>query len=79
MPRFFFHIDDHVHEIDEDGQELVSAAEARVQAIIFAGALLRDDPNLIWDGEGFEVRVTDEAGKPVTTVHVSATDAEPGS
>ncbi len=77
MPRFFFHIEDHVHEIDEEGQELSGAAEARVQAIIFAGALLRDEPNLVWDGQRFEVRVTDEAGKPVTAVHVSAIDAEP--
>jgi len=77
MPRFFFHIEDHIHEIDEDGQELASAAEARVQAIIFAGSLLRDEPGLVWDGRQFEVRVTDEAGKPVTAVHVSAVDAEP--
>jgi hypothetical protein len=77
MPRFFFHIEDHVHEIDEEGQELSSAAEARVQAIIFAGSLLRDEPNLVWDGQQFEVRVTDEAGKPVTAVHVCAIDAEP--
>lgn len=78
MPRFFFHIEDHVHEIDEDGQELTDAAEARVQAIIFAGSLLRDDPDLVWDGRQFEVRVTDEDGRYVTAVHVSAIDAPPG-
>jgi hypothetical protein len=77
VPRFFFHIDDHIHEIDEEGQDLSSAAEARVQAIIFAGSLLRDEPNLVWDGHQFEVRVTDEAGKPVTAVRVSAVDAVP--
>ncbi len=79
MPLFFFHIDDHIHEIDEDGQELADAAEARVQAIIFAGAQLRDDPGLVWDGQQLEIRVTDEAGKPVTAVHVSATDLEAGA
>ena len=77
MPRFFFHIDDHIHEIDDEGQELSGAAEARVQAIIYAGSLLRDEPGLVWDGRQFEVRVTDEAGRPVTTIHVGATDAEP--
>ncbi len=77
VPRFFFHIDDHVHEIDEDGQELADAGEARVQAIIFAGSLLRDDPGLVWDGRRLEIRVTDEAGKPVTAVHVTAIDADP--
>ena len=40
-------------------------------------SLLRDEPNLVWDGQQFEVRVTDEAGKLVTAVHVSAIDAEP--
>lgn len=77
MPRFFFHVDDHVHEIDDEGQELAGAAEARVQAIIYAGSLLRDDPYLVWDGCRLEIRVTDEAGRPVTAVHVSASDAEP--
>ncbi len=75
MPRFFFHIDDHVSEIDEDGQELPSAAEARVQAIMHVGALLRDEPALVWDGRQLEVRVTDSEGRPVTAVHVSAIDA----
>jgi len=77
MPRFFFHIDDHIHEIDEEGQELPSAAEARVQAIVYAGSLLRDEPDLVWDGQKLEIRVTDEAGRPVTAVQVSAVDAAP--
>ena len=77
MARFFFNIDDHTHEIDDDGQELAGPAEARIQAIVYAGSLLRDEPDLVWDGRQFEVRVTDETGKVVTVVHVSATDVEP--
>jgi len=77
LPRFFFHIDDHIHEIDDEGQEFADAAAARVQAIIYAGELLRDDPGLVWDGQRLEVRVTDEAGMPVIAVQITAVDAEP--
>ena len=42
---------------------------------MYVGALLRDEPALVWDGRQLEVRVTDSEGRPVTAVHVSAIDA----
>lgn len=71
MPRYFFNLDDHHHDVDHEGTELVSAEEARVQAVIFAGDYLREHPKLVWDGSRFSVAVLDEAGTMLLTVVVT--------
>ena len=74
MPRYFFDVKDHGMEVDDLGVDLADVAEARKQALIFAGAILSDDPDLVWDGSELQVRVRDAAGIGVLTVHISATD-----
>lgn len=78
MPRYFFDVADHGIEVDDVGQELPDPARARVEAIIFAGALLRDDPDMVWDGHELRVTVKDEAGAEVVSVFVHAVDAPAG-
>jgi hypothetical protein len=72
MPRFHFNLADHRREPDLEGTECESVQAARIQAVIFAGAYLRDHPGLVWDGRRFSVEVTDEAGSPVFDVTIEA-------
>jgi hypothetical protein len=74
MPRYFFDMDNHKHDVDEEGTELPSADDARIQAVVFAGDYLRDQPGLVWDGSQFAVAVRDEAGTVLLNVVVTATD-----
>lgn len=68
MPRYFFvRSDGHVEE-DAEGTELPNLASARVQAVIYAGASLRDDPDFVWNGHDLRVEVSDGGGVPLFTV-----------
>jgi hypothetical protein len=77
MPRYFFNIEDHVRDEDDKGTELADAAQARLHAIAFAAGVLKDDPDLVWDGREFRVEVTREDGEPVVDVIVRAEDRRP--
>lgn len=72
MPRYFFTLDDHVRDEDCQGTELADRAQARLAAIKFAGAVLGDDPDLVWDGREFRVEVTEEGGGAILDVVVRA-------
>lgn len=72
MTRYFFNIEDHVRDEDNQGTELADAAQARLQAIAFAAGVLRDDPGLVWDGREFIVQVSNEQGERVGDVIVRA-------
>jgi hypothetical protein len=74
MPRYFFNIEDHVRDEDKEGTELADAGQARLQAIAFAAGLLRDNPDLVWDGREFSISVTNERGAPVVDIIVRAED-----
>jgi len=70
MPLFHFNLADHVREPDIEGTELCDIAAARVEAIVFAGEYLRDNPAIINDGRDFRVEVTDDGGMPLFTVRL---------
>lgn len=74
MPIFHFNLADHEYSPDESGTELASVDVARIEAVIFAGAYLRDHPELVWDGRRFEVQVTDDDGQRVFTIAVEANE-----
>lgn len=76
MPRYYFTLDDHEREVDEDGTELASAEEARTQAVMFASAWLRDHPDRIWEGADLKVEVSDEGGTLLFTVFAKGIDGE---
>lgn len=75
MPRYYFDIHDSVDERDDNGQELAGPVEARIHAVAYAGALLKDEPDLVWDGHEFSVAVSDAERKPVCAVYVRAEEA----
>lgn len=75
MPVYHFNLDNHHRELDAEGTELRNADEARIQAVIFAGAYLRDNPQLVWDGRRFSVDVTDDDQRQLFSVVVEASEA----
>lgn len=74
MPRYFFDIDNHERYVDEEGTDLAGADDARVQAVIFAGDYLRENPGLVRDGGHLGVAVRDHLGTILLTVAVTASD-----
>ncbi len=72
MRRYFFDLENHVPDVDDDGQMLSGPEEARTEAVIFAGAYLRDNPDLLADGSRFIVKVRDDQGATLVKVVVHA-------
>jgi hypothetical protein len=58
--RFFFNLAGAVHDPDNEGIELQTISDARIQAAQFAGELLRDTPHIVWKGDELRVEITDE-------------------
>jgi hypothetical protein len=73
--RYFFNQIDGELKTDDVGLEFASMSDARVQAVQYAGEVLRDHPTLIWKGEDFRVEVTDENRLVLFTVIVVGVDA----
>ena len=61
MPRYFFHVVDGVESIDAEGTVLVNVDEARAEAIVLSGAMLRDSGGKFWNNGQWQLRVTDAA------------------
>lgn len=57
---FFFHLAGAVVDPDNEGVELATISDARVQAVHLAAGMLRDRPDVAWLGDEFRVEVTDE-------------------
>ena len=75
VSRFFFHTADGSRDRDHEGMDCRDARSARVEAIRYAGALLSDQPDILWDGRDFRVEVTDKDQRLVCTVIALAVDA----
>ena len=71
MPRYFFHSEDGHLEVDNNGTELPDAAAARVEAVRFAGALLLDRPQAVWESSRWRMLVTDERKAILFAVEVT--------
>jgi GTP-dependent phosphoenolpyruvate carboxykinase len=74
MPRYFFNVIDGCSIIDNQGSELASLKEARVEAIQLASAILRDEGDTFWNGQEWHMNVTDASGQSVLKLHFSAED-----
>ena len=71
MPRYFFHSEDGRLEHDETGTELADTAAARVAAVQFAGALLRDRSQALWESTRWRMLVTDETDAILFTIEMN--------
>jgi hypothetical protein len=65
MPRYFFHVIDGVEMLDTEGTVLASVDEARTEAIVVSGQMLKDLGGRFWGNGQWQVRVEDEAGNKV--------------
>jgi hypothetical protein len=74
MPRYFFHVIDGVDVPDLEGTLLPGLAEARSQAIVTAGEILKSQGLRFWNGTEWRMKVTDDVGTSVLTLKFSADD-----
>ena len=72
MPRYFFHVHDSEEIPDREGTLLADPDEARSQAIVTAGEMLKGLGPRSWGGSEWRMRVTDESGTTICTLRFSA-------
>lgn len=75
MPRFHFNVFDGVSLPDEDGMECPDWDAARVQAIAYAGEILKDTSQRLAIGEQWHMEVTDERGLVLFRLDFSVLEA----
>ena len=75
MARYFFHTADGTRDWDAEGMELPDGGAARKAAIRYAGAVMNDEPDVLWDGRDFRVEVTDAERHLLFTVITLAVDS----
>ena len=71
MPRFFFHVRDDQHGLDEEGTILTGLPEARAEAIQTGSEMIQEIGLQLWDGDTWAMDVVDEAGDTVSSSHAS--------
>jgi hypothetical protein len=59
--------------MDKLGVELASLTQARKEATVLAGELLRDRPDAFWDVQAWRMTVQDETGLTLFVIEVDAT------
>ncbi|MFL5196797.1 MAG: DUF6894 family protein [Microvirga sp.] len=69
MPRYFFHVIDGIETIDSEGTVLADVEEARAEAIVLSGAMLRDSGGKFWNNGQWQLRVVDATGNKVCALH----------
>jgi len=72
MPRYFFHVIDGVETIDNEGTVLANVDEARAEAIVLSGAMLRDAGGKFWNNGQWQLRVTDAGGNKICALTFAA-------
>ena len=77
MPLYYFDICDGTREPDLAGSECDSLEQARVQAVKFAGELLRHNADGIWEGHDLRVEVFAEDRTPLFAIVTSAMSLYP--
>ena len=75
MPRYFFHRADGVREPDTEGTVLDNLDAARMEAVMYAGETLKEQPKIVWDGHDMHIEVSDETGTILFMVMVSTVNA----
>ncbi|TXN47640.1 hypothetical protein [Methylobacterium sp. WL7] len=71
MPRYYFHYQDHLTSLDEDGLELADQNAARVQAVVAAAEMLKDLGGAFWDSPNWRFWVTDESGAEICALRIA--------
>ena len=72
MPRYFFHLRDSRESIDQDGTVLSGPDEARAQAVVYSGEVLRDSGARFWISQEWRLWVTGETGATICALRFTA-------
>jgi hypothetical protein len=72
MPRYFFNVVDGREFPDPEGTELAGPEEAREQAVISAGAMLKEHGREFWNHGEWRMVVVDESGATVCALRFEA-------
>lgn len=77
MPHYYFSASDSVQD-DDLGADLKDHSAARRFAIQYAGEIMNNQPEVLWDGREFSVAVTDESRVLLFTIRMFAENAPAG-
>lgn len=72
---YFFNQMDGETICDDQGSELSSLDEARAEAVMFAGQLMRDRPSLVSERADLRIEVTDANALVLFMITVTSTDS----
>lgn len=75
--RYYFHADNGRRFRDQEGTELLSDSDARVEAARVLGQLINEDPLSVWHEAGLRITVTDQDDRGLFAVGVVATISTP--
>lgn len=75
MPRFFFSLANGGREPDDTGVDLPDVAAARIEAVAYAGELLKSNPRQLWKQGQWRVEVTNAERALLCTVVILAFDS----
>ena len=76
MARYFFNIVEDGHKVDAIGADYLDPEIARMEAVRFAGEILRSEPERVWKGAELRVEATDAWGTVLFTIVITGVDAE---
>ena len=68
MPFYRIAVEDGCAAAGELCVEFPDLAAARMEATLFAGQLLHDQPDKFWNGPAWTVTLTDETGAPLLII-----------
>jgi len=68
MPRYFFHAADGAPVHDTHGYDMADDADARAEALRYAGELLKHAPDLLSERNQLRISVTGENGDLLFTI-----------
>lgn len=75
MAQYIFNIVEEGKAPDTIGTEYPSAEVARMEAVRFAGELLKLEPERLWKGAELRIEATDEAGLLMFTIVIVGVDS----
>jgi len=72
MPRYFFNVSHHSSEPDTDGSEFPDIYAAQAAAVRLCGEMIREIDGKFWEAPLWQLKVTNQAKRPLFTLTFSA-------
>jgi len=72
VPRYFFNVDE---ALEKEGLEFDSLADAKCEAVRYAGQLICDGASEFWDSADFSLTVTNDKGLILFTLRLIGIEA----